>query len=351
MAKGNIFLGTASGKVGNLVLSENSLAQNYTDKQIIRAYTANTGKKSTKTYADSVYHQNAHFKASSQFFELVSSVSGHGFQTAKKTVAQNRLAFKSANDVKAAPAYYAVCGAGDDSRFVLAPWILTKGSLLQPRVTYEGEDQNGEFGLGIYAQGWPGADAEDITVRQYSQFLLDHPMNKPYLSDGCQISLMVFRAQPNDPYMNLSFEKYEFTLNLNYQEAPTGAPFDLFEPDTRTSLNIVQYAQTGELHLQIKGDTLDVLGIAVCISKFDGTSRKKIKVSTSQIVLRADVRLKSMQAAAAPFTSTVEEASRLTDDQAYKVVIDTWKPGSGYVDSASGTPTYDENENFLDPNL
>ena len=352
MAKGNIFVGTASGKIGNLVLSRNAMAQNYTDKQIIRAYTAETGRKKGVTYSDSVYHQNAHFKASSQFFELVKSISGHGFQSAKKTVAANRLAFKSANDVKAAPAYYAICGAGDDSRFVLAPWILTKGSMLVPPYKY-GEKggvqgQTKVYRTGLYLGTGILDPDTDTPVSRISSSLLAMNRNMPYLSEGCQISIVTFGAAQSDPYMNLVFDKYEFTINSQYQEEASAAPWDLFSHDVVTErLNLSVNATTNEIEIA----NTSILGMAVIISKFQDGNKKKLMVTTSKIVLREDVALEAAKAAAAPYVADLSELDGMTEEQAYQIVIDTWKPGSGYSDSGSSTPSYDPDEPFLDPNL
>lgn len=350
MAKGNIFVGTASGKVGNLVLSRNALAENYTDKQIIRAYTDKTGRKKGVTYSDNVYHQNAHFKASSQFFELVKSVSGHGFQTAKKTVAANRLAFKSANDVKAAPAYYAVCGAGDDSRYVLAPWILTKGSMLQPHCHYE--NQKG-YMLGIYCDPTVlNLESDNATVvNRVAGALLQESRNTPYLSENCQISVMVFRSETNDPYMNLWMEKYEFTILPNFGEEITGAPFNLFSKEGMKNISLKADAETHELYIEGTLLGANIRGVAICISKFEDGNKKKLKVSTSKIMISNDTKVMSAIAAAAPYVADESELSNLNDAEAYQIVIDTWKPGSGYTDDGTSTPSYDADEPFLDPNL
>lgn len=274
MAKNNLFLGTASGKVGDVVIYQRD------GKQIARKYVSEVANPKTVGQCT----QRNYLAPVMRFYSPLAGVlerSFEGLNKAKSTQRFNSLNVKLARS----KGYYLPKGA----EFFPLPYQLSRGTL-QPLTTNVNETSNGRFELLLNAAVMP-TDANDYTIAYLSKILVQMGYK-----EGDQLTIiLIAKSEAGDYYplwmrFNLSLADYTKLWQINNQ---IGA--------------ITSSANPPVLNFTVSESTASCVAGAAIISRYEGGvwRRSTQYLSVSDSVL-----------------------SEITGSAAYKEAIDSYGTGN-----------------------
>ena len=198
MGKGNIFMGTASGKIGDVVLMRRN------GQQVQRMYIQQVKNPNTVRQAS----QRTLISNVVSFYRSARTLLNHSM-TGRKASRSSYNEFVAANlgRVKV----YIPKGVADKQGCVVAPYQVSRGVLPAIEITGSGDDAVTNIALG---QLTPGAST---TIGEFAEAIL---ANNASFSAGDQLSYVSFIQGQNVelgiPTMTCGY--YEVTLNVNSQE-------------------------------------------------------------------------------------------------------------------------------------
>ena len=198
MGKGNIFMGTASGKIGDVVLMRRN------GQQVQRMYIQQVKNPNTVRQAS----QRTLISNVVSFYRSARTLLNHSM-TGRKASRSSYNEFVAANlgRIKV----YIPKGVADKQGCVVAPYQVSRGVLPAIEITGSGDDAVTNIALG---QLTPGAST---TIGEFTEAIL---ANNASFSAGDQLSYVSFIQGQNVelgiPTMTCGY--YEITLDVNSQE-------------------------------------------------------------------------------------------------------------------------------------
>ena len=198
MGKGNIFMGTASGKIGDVVLMRRN------GQQVQRMYIQQVKNPNTVRQAS----QRTLISNVVSFYRSARTLLNHSM-TGRKASRSSYNEFVAANlgRIKV----YIPKGVADKQGCVVAPYQVSRGVLPAIEITGSGDDAVTNIALG---QLTPGAST---TIAEFTEAILE---NNASFSAGDQLSYVSFIQGQNVelgiPTMTCGY--YEITLDVNSQE-------------------------------------------------------------------------------------------------------------------------------------
>lgn len=198
MGKGNIFMGTASGKIGDIVLMRRN------GQQVQRMYIQQVKNPNTVRQAS----QRTLISNVVSFYRSARTLLNHSM-TGRKASRSSYNEFVAANlgRIKV----YIPKGVADKQGCVVAPYQVSRGVLPAIEITGSGDDAVTNIALG---QLTPGAST---TIAEFTEAIL---ANNASFSAGDQLSYVSFIQGQNVelgiPTMTCGY--YEITLDVNSQE-------------------------------------------------------------------------------------------------------------------------------------
>lgn len=208
MARGNLFLGQAKGRVGSVVFSRRN------GHQISRTYNASPSNPKTRAQAT----QRAQFAtviAASQALKEVINNSFDGKKNGQESV--NEFVSANLNDLRA---------RGLNGDFVANEWLVPKGqSFIQPQPWIISKGNVGSLNQNLFSRNWLKTDIgtagtyEGLTgnVRGFSS---DYLQTRLFYKPGCQLTFVFIKVnydEPNNPRYLTELKRVVFN-----QIAPTG---------------------------------------------------------------------------------------------------------------------------------